>query len=91
MNSRSGVRDALRDLFQFHFWSHAWLPALFAAVAVGAIVVLLDKILSVQPGGGYPYDFRMGLVYTAVVCRAVSTLCAYAAGFVMGRLYVPRA
>jgi hypothetical protein len=91
MNSTSGARGALHDLFQLHFGSYAWLPALFAAVAVVAIVVLVDKILSFPPGTGYPYDFRMGLAYIAVVCWAVSTLCAYAGGFIMGRLYVPRA
>jgi hypothetical protein len=90
-SSTSGVRGALRDMFQFHFGSLAWLPALFTAVAVGAIVVLIEKIVSVPPGGSYYYDFRMSLVRTAVVCWAVSTLCAYVAGFVMGRLYVPRA
>jgi len=38
-----------------------------------------------------PQAFRMSLVYRAVLCWVVSTLCAYAGGFVMGRLYVPRA
>lgn len=91
MNSTTDARDALRDLFQFHFGSHAWLPLRFAAVVAGALVVLLREILSVWPGPGYvPPAFRTGLAHTAVVCWAVSTLCAYAGGLVMGRLYVPR-
>jgi hypothetical protein len=92
MNSTTDARGALRDLFQFHFGSHAWLPALLGAVAGGALVVLLGAILSDRPPLQYmPQAFRMSLVYRAVVSWAVSTLCAYAAGFVMGRLYVPRA
>lgn len=100
MNGSTDARGAVQDLLQFHFGRfhfsrhfgrHTWLPWLLAAVIpVGAIVVLRYRILSVPPGGVYFYDFRMGLAYTAVVCWAVATVSAYAGGFIMGRLYVPR-
>ena len=81
MNSRTNVWDALRDLGQFHFAPRAsWLPALFIAAAVGAILVLLSGILHLPP------YYRDGLVSRAAICWAVSTLCAYAAGFVIARL-----
>jgi hypothetical protein len=86
VNSTTNVWDALRDLFQFHFGSRAsWLPALFIAAAVGAILVLLSGILHVPP------YYRDHLVSRAAICWAVSTLCAYAAGFVVARLSAPRA
>jgi hypothetical protein len=92
MNSTTDVQGALRDLFQFHLGSHAWVPLLLAAVAAGALVLLLGYILSIQAGVcNVPPTFRIGLAYRTVVCWAVSTLCVYAGGFVMGRLYVPRA
>ena len=89
--STSDARGALRDLLQFHFGRHSWLPLLFAAVAVGALVVLLRGILSDQWfGGPVAPAFRTHLIYIAVLCWAVATVCAWAGGFVMGRLYVPR-
>jgi len=92
MNSTTDVRGALRDLFQLKFGSYAWVPRLFVAIAVGAFAVLLSKIFSIQPGiCNVPTTFRTDLAYTAVICWAVSTICVYAGGFVMGRLYVPRA
>ena len=91
MNSTTDARSALRDLFQFHLGRNAWLPLLLAAVAVGALVVLLQQILSffwnVYPP--VPSAFRTGIAYRAVICWVVSTLCTYAAGFIMGRLYTP--
>ena len=91
MNSTTDARGALRDLLQFHFGRHSWLPLLFAAVAAGALVVLLRGILSDQWfGGPVAPGFRTHLIYSAVISWAVSTLCAYAGGFVMGRLYAPR-
>ena len=41
MNSTTDARGALRDLFQFHYTSEVWLPAVFVLVAVGAFAVLL--------------------------------------------------
>lgn len=92
MNGTMDTRGALRDLFQFHFGSNAWVLLLFAVVAAAALVILLGKVLSVQPGAcNVPPNFRTALAYTAVICWVVSALCAYAGGFVMGRLYAPRA
>lgn len=90
MNSTTDARGALRDLFQFH----TWLPLLLATVIVGALVVHLRGIMSL-PVGAYLYAPgawpRKSLVYSAVICWAVATICAYAGGFIMGRLYEPRA
>jgi hypothetical protein len=92
MNDTTDPRSALRDFFQFHFGSHAWLPALLVAVALGALAFLLAAILTVRPGPGWiPPEFRQGIAFRAIICWAISTLCAYAGGFIMGRLYVPRA
>jgi hypothetical protein len=53
--------------------------------------MLLGAILYGRTDVGYVSPvFRHGLAYRTVLCWAVSTLCAYAGGFVMGRLYVPR-
>ena len=90
--STSDARGALRDLLQFHFGRHSWLPLLFAAVAAGALVVLLREILSNEWfGGPVAPGFRTDLRYIALLCWVVSTLCAWVGGFVMGRLYVVRA
>ena|SRR5216683_1144486 len=98
MNSTTDARGALRDLFQFHFGRfhfgrHTWLPLLLATVVVGALVVHLRGIMSLPAGAGYLYapGPRKGLVYSTVICWAVATACAYAGGFIMGRLYEPRA
>jgi hypothetical protein len=88
MNSTTDVRSALRDLFQFHLSSHAWLPALLMTTALGALVVLVGGVLHVRPGPWVPPGVREGFAYRAVICWVVSTFCAYAAGFVMARLYV---
>jgi hypothetical protein len=80
-NSTPNVWDALRDLLQFHFGSNAsWLPALLWGVAVVAILVLLYGIYPVPP------FYRSGLLAEAAICWAVSTVCAYAAGFIVARL-----
>jgi hypothetical protein len=92
MNSATDARGALRDLLQFHFGSRAWLAALFWAAAALALGVFISQILNLnlRSSVGYvPPEFRFGLVYRAVGCWLVSTLFTYAAGFVMGRLYVP--
>jgi hypothetical protein len=92
MNGTPDARGALRDLLQFHFGRHSWLPLLFAAVAAGALVVLLREIISDKWFyGPVAPAFRTHLIYIALLCWMVSTLCAWAGGFVMGRLYVPRA
>jgi H+/Cl- antiporter ClcA len=92
MNSTTDARGALRDLFQFHYTSQAWLPALFVLVAVGALVVLLAEILYVRPGHDYvPVDFQLRIALLAILCWLVTVFSAYAGGFIMGRLHVPRA
>jgi hypothetical protein len=93
MNGTTDARGALRDLLDFHFGSRAWLAALFWAVAVIALLVLISRIMNLptEAGAYVPPEFRLRLVYRAVGCWVVSTLFTYAAGFVMGRLYVPRA
>jgi hypothetical protein len=91
MNGTTDARGAIRDLFQFHFGSHAWVPVMLALVVVSTLVVLLSPIPFNPPGPGYMWPtFRTGLVYRAVICWVISTVCAYTAGFIMGRLYVPR-
>ena len=91
MNNTTDARGALRDLFQFHYASHIWLPALFVLVAVGAFAVLLGQILYVGPGpDNVPGTFRLSLAFWAIACWLVTTFSAYAGGFVMGRLSVPR-
>jgi hypothetical protein len=77
---------------QFHFGSRAWLAALFWAAAALALGVLISQIrnLNIRPATGYvPPEFRFGIVYRAVGCWLISTIFTCAAGFVMGRLYVP--
>jgi hypothetical protein len=98
MNGTTDARSAMQDLLQFHFGRfhfgrNTWLPLLLATVVVGALVIHLSGIMSSLPrGAGYLYapGPRKGLVYSAVICWAVATVGAYAGGFVMGRLYVPR-
>jgi hypothetical protein len=91
MNSTTDARGALRDLFQFHYTSQVWLPALFVLVAVGAFAVLVGEILYVRPGHDYvPPDFRLSVTLWAIACWLVTVFSAYAGGFVMGRLHVPR-
>jgi hypothetical protein len=53
MNSTTDARGALRDLFQFHYTSEVWLPAVVVLVAVGAFAVLLGEILYVRPRHDY--------------------------------------
>ena len=91
MNGSTDARGALRDLFQFHYTSQVWLPALFVLVAVGALAALLNEILSVQPGPGYgAAEIRLSLALWSIVCWLVTVFSVYAGGFVMGRLHVPR-
>ena len=91
MNSTTDARGALRELFQFHYAPHIWLPALFVLVAVGAFVVLLGQILYVGSGPDpVPGAFRLRIAIWAIVCWLVTTFSAYAGGFVMGRISVPR-
>jgi predicted DNA repair protein MutK len=76
--------------FQFHFGAAHWLSGLFFVVNIGAHGLLLGEI-SVLPGPGYvPPAFHHTVAYWAIVSWLVTTLCSYAVGFVMGRLYVPR-
>jgi hypothetical protein len=87
MNSTTEVRDALRDLFQFHFSPQIWLPMFLVAVAAGTLAVLILGIQYRLPAAGWVApEFRNSLTYRAMICWAVSTFCTYAGGFVMGRL-----
>ena len=91
MNNTTDARGALRDLFEFHYAPHIWLPALFVLVAVGAFVMLIGQILYVRPGHDYvPPDFRLAIAFWAIACWLVTTFAAYAGGFIMARLSVPR-
>ena len=91
MNSTTDARGALRDLFQFHYTSNVWLPALFVLVAVGALTALLAEILTVQPRPGYgAAEIRLSLAFWSIACWLVTVFSVYAGGFVMGRLHVPR-
>jgi len=87
MNSGTeNVKSAVLDLFRAHFSPHVWLPALLIAVALGAIVMQVFAIIHVRPDSELvPPEI---LAYRAVICWAVSTLCAYVGGFVIGRLYI---
>ena len=44
MNDTTDIRRAVRDLFQFHLGSFAWLPVMLALVTVSTLVVLLSPI-----------------------------------------------
>ena len=44
MNGTTDIRRAVRDLFQFHLGSFAWLPVMLALVTVSTLVVLLSPI-----------------------------------------------
>ena len=91
MNSTTDARGALRDLFQFHYTSGVWLPAVFVLVAVGAFAVVLGEILYVRPGHDYVSpDFQLSIAIWTIVCSLVTAFSAYADGFSMGRLHVPR-
>jgi hypothetical protein len=55
-------------------------------------VVLLGEILYVRAGHDYvPADFQLRITLWAVLCWLVTVFSAYAGGFVMGRLSVPKA
>jgi hypothetical protein len=67
MNITTDARGALRDLFQFHYTSQVWLPALFVLVAVGALAALLAEIVSVQAGPGYEAtEIRLSLAFWSI-------------------------
>jgi hypothetical protein len=79
---------------QFHFGPHARLPSLFAFLAVGALALLFGEILSTRPGlcaAGVPVQYRIlgsSLLGRLDPLLLRGRLCA--AGFVMGRLCLPR-
>ena len=97
MNGTTEVRGAPRNLFQF-LASHVWLPALLGATAGAMLVVLLAGILfqhkrvsmGLSPFPLVPLVSREALAYLAVICWAVSTICAYLAGLVMGHHDISR-
>ena len=96
-DSTSDARGALRELFQlhfgsFHFGPSGWLSILLVALAGCSLVLLLGAILYGRTDVGYvSSSFRHGLAWEALFSWVVSTLCAYARGFIAGRLYAPRA
>jgi hypothetical protein len=88
MSNPTSAADALRDLFRAHTKPHVWLPALLVSVAAGAIALHIRDILLVRPGVGVvPTEFRSTIAFEAVLCWAVSTICAYVGGFILGRVY----
>jgi hypothetical protein len=91
MSQPTSAGDALRDLFRAHARpSHIWLPILLVAIAAGSIGLHVRDITLVRPGPGFvPPEFRSTIAYEALLCWAVSTVCAYVGGFVVGRLYQP--
>jgi hypothetical protein len=91
MSKPTSAGDALRDLFRAHARpAHIWLPILLVAIAAGAIVLHVRDIMVVRPGPGFvPPEFRSSIAYEALLCWAVSAVCAYVGGFVVGRIYEP--
>jgi len=90
MANPTSASDALRDLFRAHARPHVWLPVLLVAIAVIAILLHVRNIMLVRPGPGFiPAEFRSGIAFEALLCWAVSTLCAYVGGFILGRVYQP--
>jgi hypothetical protein len=89
MSKPTSAGNALRDLFRAHARpAHIWLPILLVAIAGGAIVLHVRGIMLVRSGADFvPPDFRSYIAYEAVLCWAVSAVCAYIGGFVVGRLY----
>jgi hypothetical protein len=89
MSGPKSAGDAVRDLFRAHARpAHIWLPILLVAIACGAVVLHIRDIMLVRPGF-VPPEFRSAIAYGALLCWAVSTVCAYVGGFVVGRLYEP--
>jgi hypothetical protein len=89
MSKPTSAGDALRDLIRAHARpAHIWLPILLLAIAGGAIVLHVRDIMLVRLSPGFvPPEFRSTIAYEALLCWAVSTVCAYVGGFVVGRLY----
>jgi len=89
MSKPESASDAVRDLFRAHARpAHIWLPILLVAMACGTVVLHVRDIMLVRPGF-VPPEFRSSIAYEALICWAVSTVCAYVGGFVVGRLYEP--
>ena len=89
MSKPESAGDAVRDLFRAHARpAHIWLPILLVAIACGAVALHVRDIMLVRPGL-IPPEFRSAIAYEALLCWAVSTVCAYVGGFVVGRLYEP--
>jgi hypothetical protein len=91
MSKPTSAGDALRDLFRAHARpAHIWLPILLVTIACGAIVLHVRDIMLVRPGPSFvPPEFRSYIAYEALFYWAVSAICAYVGGFVVGRLYEP--
>ena len=89
MSKPESASGAMRDLFRAHARpAHIWLPILLVAMACGTVVLHVRDIMLVRPGF-VPPEFRSSIAYEALICWAVSTVCAYVGGFVVGRLYEP--
>jgi len=93
MNKPTSAGDAFRDLFRAHARPlHIWLPLLLVMIAAGTIALQVRDIMLVRPDPRLvPPEIRSGIAYEAVLCWAVSTVCAYVGGFIVGRLYEPSA
>jgi hypothetical protein len=87
MSKPESASGAVRDLIRAHARpAHIWLPILLVAIACGTVVLHVRDIMLVRPGFAPP-EFRSSIAYEALLCWAVSTVCAYVGGFVVGRLY----
>jgi hypothetical protein len=91
MSKPTSAGDAFRDLFRAHARRlYIWLPLLLVAIAAGTTALQVRDIMLVRPDlGVVPPELRSSFAYEAVLCRAVSTVCAYVGGFVVRRLYEP--
>ena len=90
MANPTSASDALRDLFRAHRRTRVWLPALLMLVAAVSLGALIREIMHIRSGPVYPPpELGAGVAHSAILSWTVSTVCAYVAGFVMGRLYVP--
>jgi hypothetical protein len=89
MSKPESASGAMRDLFRAHARpAHIWPPILLVAIACGTVVLHVRDIMLVRLGFVSP-EFRSSIAYEALICWAVSTVCAYVGGFVVGRLYEP--
>jgi len=90
MANPTSASDALRDLFRAHTRLRIWLPGALLLAAAVSLGTLVREIVHISSGPVYTApELGAGVAYSAILSWTVSTVCAYAAGFVMGRLYQP--